>query len=781
MKLCPKCNAQFTDAVFCQNCGTAVEDAAFCTNCGKITPLKHQFCQYCGAVRTEDGEFVARPVAPAKEPIAEPVVEPVVAEPIVETVAEPTVEPVIESVAEPTTEAVEEIPVAVAVAETVETPVEATEEVELAEVVDSANDEYIEIDTTNIEIVEKPKKKKLSKKAIIISSISLFLVAAIVVGLFFFLPKKEKQYNFVLYLKDGELMFNNLDINKGEWQLSKSLLEYTVENDEYSTVGWSVADFTLMSKNGKYIFYPDKMEKGTSYVNLYYRDAKNPNADAKKVAEEVRGYFVNDDATIVTYLNKDKQVYQYFIGKDKEEKIANDVIRFNVSNDGKTVLYINNDKTLYAKKSGKDKEKLSADVTDIEAVNEKFDTVYYTKDDVLYKQVIGKDKEKIDDNLYGIGKLYDSGEMYYVKYNTKTVNAWDYVEDDMAEYDANITIPSYPEYPDYYDYYTSSYYYSYFDSEGYQAALDKYYEEYDKYWEAYELYQSKSQRDYLREELQSSNIKVTTYSLYYYDGKEEHKVSSKDISCYVNCAEDKPVAIYEITEIAKTKLTSITSVSDLENRLSYSGARTVSYGVASKEKELELEHDNIYSMKVTTSGNTVYYIVKDDGADYTDEGELYKATIKNNKISKTEEYDEASYISAADDKNVCYFKEYSGEDTDLYLNKELVAEDVCDICSTDLDKKVIIYGTDYSKEDHTETIHIYKDGKTKEVAEDVYDCEILPDGRIVYLCDYSRTLYTGELRIYDNGKDEKIDDDVSRIIVPYSNNYGGNVTGWVTP
>jgi len=89
----------------------------------------------------------------------------------------------------------------------------------------------------------------------------------------------------------------------------------------------------------------------------------------------------------------------------------------------------------------------------MEYVSEALDTFYYTRDGSLYRQTAGSDdKQRIASDIYRVVKIYDSGEIYYIRKEEEKINLTDYVNDSKADSDAAMTAPDYPEYPEPPDY-----------------------------------------------------------------------------------------------------------------------------------------------------------------------------------------------------------------------------------------------------------------------------------------------------------------------------------------
>lgn len=299
---------------------------------------------------------------------------------------------------------------------------------------------------------EKPaaapaEKKKLPKKAIMFGGIGVAVVAVLILVISLIVGGGKAKNDFTLYLKDSEIFFSDLKKDSEAWQLTSRLVDDEDVDDRYlaSNEGtYILSSCICTSEDGKYIFFLDKISEDDGLFNLYYREIAKPEAEAIKVASDVRSYTVNSSATIVTYLKGDEgNLYQYKLAEDSKDKVASEVEGFEVSDDGAKIGYINSEGSLYLQYAGKDKEKIASEVSSLEYLTEDFKTVYYIKEGSLYKQVEGEDCAKIASNVYDVIKIYETGEIYYLTREAGEISLMDYVTDDMKAADASITEPTY--------------------------------------------------------------------------------------------------------------------------------------------------------------------------------------------------------------------------------------------------------------------------------------------------------------------------------------------------
>lgn len=619
---------------------------------------------------------------------------------------------------------------------------------------------------------EKPaaapaEKKKLPKKAIMFGGIGVAVVAVLILVISLIVGGGKAKNDFTLYLKDSEIFFSDLKKDSEAWQLTSKLVDDEDVDDRYlaSNEGtYILSSCICTSEDGKYIFFLDKISEDDGLFNLYYREIAKPEAEAIKVASDVRSYTVNSSATIVTYLKGDEgNLYQYKLAEDSKDKVASEVEGFEVSDDGAKIGYINSEGSLYLQYAGKDKEKIASEVSSLEYLTEDFKTVYYIKEGSLYKQVEGEDCAKIASNVYDVIKIYETGEIYYLTREAGEISLMDYVTDDMKAADASITEPTYLDYLNFPD----------------------------KYYAARDAYLAKKNRDELRADLEEETWEQSRYSLCFYNGTDAAVITDAfvafvGVSYYSDYtyASDAPVIIYEAynqSSLEKVKLSEVESIYDIEEMLEAalfsSSERYIAVKTTATVVEQEKEARNF---RINSSGTVVYYI--DDIPDEKSYGELYCITIADGVVGKAEVYDSdvyTSYCHFAGDDKFEYYKDYKDGKGELYVNKTKIDYDV-NIYRTTVysDSDKVIYLTDWNDEKQYGTLKIYQNGESVKIADDVHSFSTTSDERILYLYDYSLNYYKGELHVWENGETRKIDDDVVCVIPVYETKYRGYADGW---
>ena len=238
------------------------------------------------------------------------------------------------------------------------------------------------------------------------AAVLVFLI--LLIALFSGGGKKGKAY--ALYLKDEEIMYSNLKPKKA-WQVTTKLSKNGDMDNEDLLSSSKVYECTL-SEDGKILFFPDKIERSDDGTTLYFRYTSKPKKEPVKMDSEIDEYHITESGSLVTYQKTSGDIYQYNVKKEDKVKIASEVSDFRVNEDGSQVVYRKTTGELYIWNK-KDSEKLDSDVKSLNAVYGK--TVYYTKDGNLYKKVGTKDKEKVVSDLYYVVKVYEGGQIYYVK------------------------------------------------------------------------------------------------------------------------------------------------------------------------------------------------------------------------------------------------------------------------------------------------------------------------------------------------------------------------------
>ncbi len=581
-------------------------------------------------------------------------------------------------------------------------------------------------------IPEAPKKA-IFKKALLFGAIGVAAVAVIALIIALIAGGKNRQDNHLLYVKDNEIFYRDLSEDTSAVALTSQLLDSDkITTENLAVSGYTLGMMTYISRDGKLLFFPDKMN-GEGTFNLYYRDTTGKDAIAVKIDTDVVSYKVDKSAEIVTY-RKGNALYRYTLKTAARDKIADDVLDFDVSANGNKIVYLNAEGSIYLQyMDNGEKEKIVSGAEKIIHLTTDFKTVYYLKENALYKQSEGADPVKIASEVEKVLQVYDSGEVYFLKSSAEDIVLTDFIEDDMKDTDANLTKPEKPASPYLQDY--SSY-------DEFKKAYDAYREIYEAYLNAYEIYTAKILRDSMRQALEDRTVSTVTYSLYYFDGEENTVLTRQfnDNASSYAFASDAAVMVYSEysrSSMEKIKLSQISDTDALQTQIqqalrSHNDSKRY---VAIKGITAQINQDNAAAFRINSKGTCIYYV--DEIPEGGSHGDLYEITIKDGTIGAPKLYDSNVYALSLD---------YFGEtDTLLYL-------------------------TDWNTEKQYGTLMFFDGKKTAKVADDVRTADMLSDGRILYLYDYSTQYCKGELRIWDESKTEKIDDAVVCIIPIHPSN-----------
>ena len=631
----------------------------------------------------------------------------------------------------------------------------------------------------NLEEQEKEtnKTKSVPKKPLFFGAIAVVLIVVIVGVIKLF--SSQASSNYCLYVKDGEIVYDNFT---KQYELSSNLLDNDSDDDSQKLDifnGAAVSIYVRTSKDGKYIFYPDRMDElySDNGITLFCHDVSKEKEEAIKIDSEIKQYETISEGNEVIYIKGSEGGLYIHNLKDKE-KIASEVTDFYVADTDNKIGFLNEDGSFYIYTKGSDKEKIVSDVEEINYVSENLDLIFYTKNGGLYKQIIGENEnEKIASDIYEVSKVYDSGEVYYLKKDVEELKLSDYVIDDIAEADAVVVKPEYPDYPSSPRYPLRR---DYDTNEAYEEAIAQYdaeYEEYQKecdeiredYDKAYDAYLAKMSRDTLRNTIKDSTFEETVYTLYYYDGKESSIVTDA-CACTLESSKLEPVISYKEynqTEISKVKMSEIKSKYEVVDLVKASMYSSNEVKVAFGNQAVVLEQNDAVYYNFTNDGKYIYFV--DDVSDGS-YGDLYKAAISDGNVQKPELVDSDVYVAACsiqEFNNIfVYFKNFdeSKRRGDLYIEGEEVDNEVSFYTNFRQDGSVYYY-SEWNEDKHYGTLKIYKDGKSTKISDDVSSYSYFTsDENLLYLYDYSLKSYRGTLYTYKNGKSNKISDDVSFII-----------------
>lgn len=622
-------------------------------------------------------------------------------------------------------------------------------------------------------------KKPVKIKPILFGAIGVMAVILIVVIASQFIGGGNSSSDYALYLKGGELYYNNFSKSAPIEITSRLGINNSMSTSMFypnSNLGFSVA----LCSDGKTLFYPDRWDSGE--FSLYCRNIKKPSDEPTRIDTGITSYFVTEKGDKIFYI-KGGTLYQND-QKDNKEKIASDIVSFSVTLDGTKIAYQDVDGNLYVWAGG-EKNHISSDIDYVYQYSDDLSTIYYIKENSVYKYT-GDDSEKLISNYDYLIRIYDTDEIYYITSEEKEFTLADYVDDDKFASDAAMEAPESPTAP------SRPSYWSYDDNDEYAAAQSQYEIDYAAYQAAYEQYQADTQeyrekqnRDNLRTSLESQTLNRTVYSLYYFNGSDSILISDALSDAYdYSCAANKPVAAVRLSEreeISKVRLSEISSASEVSSRVAEAMNAASEYYIVTGDSISAIDQEDIYTFYFAEDGSKIFFIADvDNSYEY---GDLYQITTNNGQVGSPSLYDSdvvVYSINIMSDGTVYYFKDVnSRNEGELYVDQKSVEFDVyCYSPSYDSDLKTLFYYTDYSSDRGDGTLMMYKNNTSIKISDDVYDFTVINGDDILYLYDFSSRSFIGTLYLYDGKTAEKIDDDVSGIVRIYNTERRLDYFGW---
>jgi hypothetical protein len=288
----------------------------------------------------------------------------------------------------------------------------------------------------------QPKKKTDNKKIIGIAVAAVIVIVAIF-GLKSIFSGSGSDDAYV-YLSDGKYeLITNLSKNQ--------IIEIASSKSDYTF------DYLLsFSPDGKYIYYFTKYDSYSDTGTLCRAEYGKLKKDSDKndkyieiIATNVSAGFRFLDNGYVTYKNGDNTLY-YFDGEDTVQ-IAKSVNYYFTYGSEKIVYATGDygDYRLYGVELSDidNKIKLASDCAYVYDRSD-FDNILYTKyeddgSETLYVVGFGKESEKLAENVCVFTQL---DKVYFTSDNGTTLSLYDFVEDEYAESDAEVTEPDIDDY-----------------------------------------------------------------------------------------------------------------------------------------------------------------------------------------------------------------------------------------------------------------------------------------------------------------------------------------------
>ena len=561
-------------------------------------------------------------------------------------------------------------------------------------------------------VARRKSKGLLEKPALIYGGIAAAAILVVVL-IFAFAGGVKKN---TLYLKDMELSYLASGSNKGVELTNKLVYEKSMDQfDLEYMANHYYSKLVKKSKNGDRIYYPSNIIRLSNFT-LTYRDLNEKDGEIVELAKGVSDYKISEDGKKVVYVSEGTL---YLYNGKEAIPMEKGVTNFEISKDGKKIIYINSERAVCLNQSGKTK-KLVKEVGTLDYIDEALDVIYYTKNADLYRKEIGKDAKKLASKVASVLKVYESGEIYYLKENEEKISAQDYVENDV-----------------------------------------------------------KKEKDDIKKELKESQIDTHTYELFFYNGKSQKSVAKNVQQENLKIATERPVIVFtagDLDGMEKMKLSEISSVWEVEEKVMNYLADSSKYYVAAEAKTKAVKEKNVEHIILAENGDTIYYvadIAEDKVGTYDATGTLYKMQVSGSKIGAGKKY--ASDVFAKDiafvgEEGVLYYKNVS-EVTytmqgDLYVNKKMADENVklgSAVCYGEVDDKTVYFLTDWKYQESMGALKKVKGNKVTEIRKAAHEFYSMKKGEVLFIGDYDVETYAGNLYRY-NGKAHKIDKNVIAIM-----------------
>ncbi len=553
----------------------------------------------------------------------------------------------------------------------------------------------------------KSPKLMLGGGAVLLGMIALFMMVSI----------GNSGGDSAIYLKQSEMAMVKGSGAKKVQLTDKLVYENSMDQfDLEYMANHYYSKLIKKSKNGDRLFYPSNIIRLNNYT-LTYRDLNKKNGEIVEVASAVTDYQISENGKIVAYTSEGI-LYRY--DGDKAESVGEGVLNFSISKDGKTIIYVDGESNICSYKSGKSK-KLVKDISVLEYISEDFKEIYYTKNSNLYRKEIGKDAKKIASKIVSVVKIYETGEIYYLKETESKNLLKDYVEDDLKKSSSDV---------------------------------------------------KKSLKDAVAE--------TYLYDLFFYNGKDGKSVAKNVQQEEIKIASERPVVLFkscDLSNMKKVKLSKISSVWEVEEKILEHISMNSKYQVAVEKKVTSIKQKNIANSLLSESGDVLYFV-----ADIADEminsyeaiGNLYKMSISGSKAKDAKKYASDIYakeIGIVGDTDVLYYKSVSEVNYimqgDLYVNKKKSDENVkvgSAVCFKDADAKAVYFLTDWEYQESMGTLKRVKGGKVSEIKKAAHSFYAMEKGEVFFIGDYNVETYAGNLYRHKNGKARKVDKDVVAIM-----------------
>lgn len=535
------------------------------------------------------------------------------------------------------------------------------------------------------------------------------------------ISEEKKEIDSLIFVKDGEFFYHNLT-DSVNMQLSNNNDIVVDEEGDYEEAIYVLKSLMQMGPDGKTLFYPDKQEANDEKAALFYREIDNKNAEPTLVAEGIQSYTISKNMDAVVCHCYDTQTFEtplYYYDFSSAKKIANDVKEYHASKDGKKVLYLDNQGGLYLYADGTN-QKVEPAVSSICYVGEDLSDFYYLKENGnLCRYAETEGPVVIASKVQQVVKVYETGEIYFVRDNSIRDSFMNYIENDAPE--------------------------------------------------KAELCRELSAKTFVKEQ----------YELYLYDGEseillEEHLVAPNEesypgtIMNYVDVNDNKPLLVYQAfnaEKMEKPKLSQIYAY-EAESLVDAAFYGATDYCVTMGGQVMKIFQENPCNVIFNEEGTAICYM-DNHGTLEEPSADLYKMEIEDDVLKQPELYDtnvipEECYFLG--ENKLGYYKNKNIDNSqffalaDLYCNQELIAPAMLmGMYRYFPVSKKFLYYADWDFGNACGTLCEYENGVYNDCANAVHEMGETAGGKMYYLKDYNGDFGLGDLYILEDDGEKIIE------------------------
>lgn len=588
-----------------------------------------------------------------------------------------------------------------------------------------------------IRLRNKKRRRALMIKKSGFAAIALILVFVVILSVFGQDGKNHDTKSFV-YLKNDSLNFSP----------KENIEAITLPSDIQAPSG-NVFSSLAISGDMKNLFY------GTSTKELGFIGTKGE-AAFEKIDSGVSSYYVDNKGAKIAYV-KDNDFYLYT--KKEAKVLAFDIYVWTMNEEVSEFLYWDYDENLYIQElNAKAKPSLiDSGVHEVFFISSDLKYILYDKGGSLMLYSGRSSSEKIASDISKIYAPSDGGEFYYSIDNTKSIKIKDYVLDDFALTDAEMTAPLED------DFKKEESYTDIWGEEQTRTVTD-----HRAYSAAQESYQGKLSRDKIRQQL-DNEITAANNSLYYFNGSKSILVEEGFAEVKADrVAENRQMLVYTKQIPNESQKIDIGDAEDIEQIKTDVSAlvegTTQNILAIDGNAHLIAEGKEYTNFNISKTAEAVLYIKNYDYE--TNTGSLYKSDIKGKNLLESVRIADAVYSFSLlkINNNFVYFKTVSSSVGDMYAGDEKIASGVLlsSLISFEDKPESFVFIADYNADKDTGSLHSYDGKKLSKIDEAVSKVNLLTKGsnEIYYFKDYRAEEGRGDLHYSLNKKAEHIDYDV---------------------